>query len=79
MREFMEKAEFKVDVETVNVVHFLECLDHEAAKVEYDALPPFKDRVDRVDLDKLPPMIHLGAKYFEKDVFPFIVACGTLA
>ena len=79
MRGFMEKAGFKVDVETVNVVHFLECLDHEAAKAAFDALPPFEDRVDRVDLAKLPPMIHLGAKYFEKDVFPFIVACGTLA
>lgn len=78
MRELMEKAGFKVDVETVNVVHFLECLDCEAAKVRYDMLEPFLDRVDRVDLTKLPSMIQLGDKYFEKDVFPFLVACGTL-
>ena len=79
MKEYMEKAGFKVNTETVNVVHFLECLDHVASKEIYDGMKPFEDRVDQVDLSQLPPMIHLGTKYYEKDVFPFIVAYGILA
>ena len=78
MKQYLTTAGLKAEVVTVNVTHYLECLDQEEAKKRFEKLPPFEGRVDQVEISSLPPMVCLQGIYFEKDVFPFVVACGSL-
>ena len=72
-------AGLKADVGQVDVVHYLTCLDQEVAKSRFENLhlPPCD--ILATEESKLPPMIRLNDCYYERDVFPFVVACGLVS
>ena len=79
MIDLLSKAGFQSEVHIVNVVHYLECLDQEEAKKQYQLLPPYHGDICQDDLETLPEMIHIHSTYFEKSIFPFVVAYGHLS
>lgn len=78
MKTLLETAGLKPDVHVVHCYHYLECLDQVRAKEEYTRLPPYEGSICEEDYMKLPKMLCIGSTYFERDVFPFVVAYGQL-
>lgn len=72
-------AGLKADVGQVDVVHYLTCLDQNEAKSRFESLhlPPCD--ILETEESRLPPMIRLNDCYYERDVFPFVVACGQIS
>ena len=71
-------AGLKADVGQVDVVHYLTCLDQNEAKSRFESLhlPPCD--ILETEESRLPPMIRLNDCYYERDVFPFVVAWSDL-
>ena len=78
MKTLLVEAGLTADVETVDMVHYLECLDQEEAKHRYERLQIPPCDILQTNPSDLPAMYRIGDTYFEKDVFPFLVACGQL-
>lgn len=78
MEDLLTKAGLKPDVKVVNCYHYLECLDQAEAKKQYDQLPTYSGNIVEEDPSLLPPMLRINTTYFERSIFPFIVACGQL-
>lgn len=78
MLSLLTEAGFTAEVETVDMIHYLECLDQEEAKRQYERLhiPPCD--ILQTTPSELPAMYRIENTYFEKDVFPFLVACGKV-
>ena len=78
MEELLTKAGLKPEVHVINCYHYLECLNQEEAKKQYDLLPPYSNDIVEEETTHLPPMLRINTTYFERSIFPFIVACGHL-
>ena len=78
MQKLLEDAGLKAEVITVDLVHYLRCLDTEEAAVRYKAFPPFDGDINTMDVQDLPPMVCIDGTYFEKENFPFLICCGQL-
>lgn len=79
LSSMLTDAGLKANVGRVDVVHYLTCLDQQAAKSHFESLhlPPCD--ILATEESRLPPMIRLNDCYYERDVFPFVVACGSVS
>lgn len=78
MVDILTNAGLNAEVEKVDVVHYLSCLDQEEAKQRYDNFHIVPCDIVNTNPSELPPMYQIGDTYFERDIFPFILACGRI-
>ncbi|KAK8793774.1 hypothetical protein WA171_002905 [Blastocystis sp. BT1] len=78
MTGFLTDAGLHAEVDKVDVVHYLSCLDQEEAKHRYEDLHIVPCDIVHTNPKALPAMYKIGDTYYERDVFPFILACGQI-
>lgn len=78
MADFLTGAGLKAEVDTVDVVHYLLCLDQEEAKQRYETLHIAPCDIVNTNPRDLGAMYRIGDTYYERDVFPFVLACGRV-
>ena len=78
MTGFLTDAGLHAEVDKVDVVHYLSCLYQEEAKHRYEDLHIVPCDIVHTNPKALPAMYKIGDTYYERDVFPFILACGRI-
>lgn len=69
MTGFLTDAGLHAEVDKVDVVHYLSCLDQEEAKHRYEDLHIVPCDIVHTNPKALPAMYKIGDTYYERDVF----------